>query len=135
MTDEVTQQNLEKTGKGNGEGSKQTRFKPGFDKRRWLNGRGKKSPEQKEGEEILLAVYWKELSREFDPVTGKPLTPDEEPLTALEIAARKEIKTKFNNVVERVAGKVTDRLDLSNKDGSLKIIIQKASDGSHSNDQ
>ena len=102
-----------------GKKANQTSFKPGFDKRRWLKGRAPKSPEQREGEKILRAVYWKELSREFDAASGKPLEP-EETLTALELAVRTQIKKDFRSIADRIAGKVTERVDLSNSDGTLK---------------
>ena len=82
------------------------------------------SPEQKEGERILLAVIWEELSREFDTGSMKPLdTP--ETIDALRLMVRTWIKKKPELIAERIAGKVTDRVDLSNSDGSLtppKII-------------
>ena len=87
-------------------------LKKGYDPRRWLKGRGPKSPEQREGEEILRAVYWKELSREFDARTGKPLTQDEETLTTLEIAVRNQIKKQFDKVADRIAGAVTKNVDI-----------------------
>lgn len=125
MTDdpEKVQQNLEKPPPK----PRPTVFKPGYDPRRWLGGRGKKSPEQKEGERILLAVYWKELSRVFDAATGKPVEPDGE-LTALELAVRSQIKKQFDKVAERIAGKVTDKVDLSNSDGTLKPETLKPSE-------
>ena len=103
-------------------------FKKGYDPRRWLGGRGKKSPEQKKGEEILLAVMWKELSREFDTRTGKPITEDEGNLTALELAVRKEIKNRFDKVADRIAGKVIDRKDITSKGDSLADIGVKLID-------
>ena len=103
-------------------------FKKGYDPRRWLGGRGKKSPEQKKGEEILLAVMWKELSREFDTRTGKPITEDEGNLTALELAVRKEIKNRFDKVADRIAGKVIDRKDITSNGDSLADIGVKLID-------
>jgi hypothetical protein len=111
-----------------GKKANQTSFKPGYDPRRWLKGRGKKSPEQREGDEILRAVYWKELSREFDAATGKPLEP-EETLTALELAVRNEIKKRFNNVAERIAGKVTEKVDVTTNGKDItKVIIEYVDD-------
>ena len=131
MTDEPDNilQNVEKTdGRGKSEGSKRTQLKPGFDKRRWLGGRGKKSPEQKEGEEILLAVIWDELSREFDTGTMKPLeTP--ETVDALRLMVRTWIKKRPEEIAQRIAGKVTEKHEIGGKDGKeLIITIAKASD-------
>lgn len=96
-----------------------TPFKPGYDPRRWLKGRSPKSPEQKEGERILLAVIWEELSREFDTGSMKPLeTP--ETVDALRLMVRTWIKKRPELIAERIAGKVTDKVDLSNSDGTLK---------------
>jgi len=88
-------------------------FKKGYDPRRWVQGRSKLSPEQKEGERILLAVIWEELSREFDPANNmKPLeTP--ETIDALRLMVRTWIKKKPELIAERIAGKVTDRVDVT----------------------
>ena len=97
-------------------------FKKGYDPRRWLGGRGKKSADEKKAEEILRAVYWKEFSRLFDPVTGKAIVDEEDadtPVTALELAIRKEIKTAFYKAAERVAGKVVDKKDITSKGESI----------------
>lgn len=99
-------------------------FKPGFDKRRWLKGRGGKSPEQREGDEILRAVYWKELSRVFDVATGKPIEPEPEgEITALELAVRQQIKKQFDKVAERIAGKVTDKVDVTSGGEKIKGYV------------
>lgn len=95
-------------------------FKPGYDPRRWLKGRGKKSPEQREGEQILRTVIWEELSREFDTKTMKPLENEKE-IDALRLMVRAWIKKRPNEIADRIAGKVTERVDLSNSDGSLHL--------------
>ena len=97
-------------------------FKKGYDPRRWVKGRSPLSPEQKEGERILLAVIWEELSREFDTATMKPKDTPEE-IDALRLMVRTWIKKKPELIAERIAGKVTDRVDLSNSDGSLKPVV------------
>lgn len=97
-------------------------FKKGYDKRRWLNGRGKKSPEQREGDEILRAVIWEELSREFDARENlKPLE-SAETIDALRLMVRGWIKKKPNEVAERIAGKVTQNLDLTSGGKALTRI-------------
>jgi hypothetical protein len=104
-------------------------FKKGYDPRRWLSGRGKKSPEQREGEEILRAVIWEELSREFDMATMKP-TETAETVDALRLMVRTWIKKNPAAVAERIAGKVTDRVDVTsgNKPIGWKEFIN-GSDG------
>lgn len=94
-------------------------FKKGFDPKRWLGGRGLKSPEQREGEKILTAVIWEELSREFDADKMKPLeTP--ETIDAMRLMVRSWIKKHPDQIADRIAGKVQAKLDLSNSDGTLK---------------
>lgn len=103
-------------------------FKKGYDPRRWLKGRGKKTPEQREGEKILLAVIWDELSREFDPETGRPITPDEN-LDALRLMVRSMIKKKSEVIIERIAGKVVNRTDVTTNGEKLVVEIIGAKDG------
>lgn len=96
-------------------------FKKGYDPRRWVAGRSIKSPEQKEGERILLAVIWEELSREFDTGNMKPLeTP--ETVDALRLMVRTWIKKKPELIADRIAGKVTERVDLTTKGEKLNEI-------------
>ena len=125
MTDEP-----ETTAKPVGNGNLKP-FKPGYDPRRWIQGRSKLSPEQKEGEKILLAVIWEELSREFDTNGMKPLeTP--ETIDALRLMVRTWIKKKPELIAERIAGKVTEKVDVKT-DGALTIKIIKASDDTGDN--
>ena len=117
MTDESTNDTAKPVSNSRTRGL--TPFKTGYDPRRWLKGRSPKSPEQKEGEKILLAVIWEELSREFDTVSMKPLeTP--ETVDALRLMVRTWIKKKPELIAERIEGKVKDVLDLSNSDGTLR---------------
>ena len=122
MTDEPTNPTPKPVGNGN-----LTPFKKGYDPRRWLGGRGKKSPEQREGEQILLAVIWEELSREFDTGTMKPLE-QSETIDALRLMVRSWIKKKPELIAERIAGKVQDKLDLTSGGEPLTVKIVKASD-------
>ena len=108
-------------------------FKTGYDPRRWLGGRGKKSPEQKEGERILRAVIWEELSREFDTGNMKPLETSET-IDALRLMVRSWIKKKPELIADRIAGKVPQALELGGTDGgALTIKIVKASDDTGDN--
>ena len=86
-------------------------LKKGYDPRRWLKGRGPKSPEQREGEEILRTVIWEELSREFDAATMKPLESTSE-IDAMRLMVRSWIKKKPNEIADRIAGAVTKNMDI-----------------------
>jgi len=97
-------------------------FKKGYDPRRWLGGRGKKSPEQKKGEEILLAVIWEELSREYDTRT-KTLVDEPEVIDTMRLMVRQWIKRQPEKVAERIAGKVADKVEQT---GTQKVIIEYA---------
>ena len=96
-------------------------FKKGYDPRRWLNGRGKKSPEQREGEQILRAVIWEELSREFDTARMKPLD-DADTVDALRLMVRSWIKKRPAEIAERIAGKVPQPVELTGKDGGAVAV-------------
>ena len=119
QNDQNSQQNVTKPGKKRP--PVKTSFKPGYDPRRWLKGRGKKSPEQREGDEILRAVIWEELSREFDTGSMKPLeTP--ETIDAMRLMVRTWIKKNPAAVAERIAGKVTDRVDVTSANEKITDI-------------
>lgn len=121
MTDN-SQQNVEDRGWGTSEGSKKTQFKKGYDKRRWLNGRGKKSPEQREGDEILRAVIWEELSREFDARENMRPLETSETIDAFRLMVRGWIKKKPNEVAERIAGKVMQEVKQENS-GRVEMVV------------
>ena len=99
-------------------------FKSGYDPRRWLSGRGKKSPEQREGDEILRAVIWEELSREFDMATMKP-TETADTVDALRLMVRTWIKKNPAAVAERIAGKVTEKIDVKTDAKVIFEVIRK----------
>ena len=129
MTDETADPTVKPVGNGN-----LRPFKKGYDPRRWLGGRGKKSPEQKEGEEILLAVIWDELSREFDTGTMKPLeTP--ETVDAMRLMVRSWIKKRPDLIAERIAGKVLERHDITSKGEQIKGYIGWTPDEWNKDDQ
>jgi len=108
-------------------------FKRGYDPRRWLGGRGKKSPEQREGERILLTVIWEELSREFDTATMKPLDTSDT-IDALRLMVRQWIKKHPEQIAERIAGKVTEKVELNGGENALVIKIVKASESGKDDD-
>ena len=83
----------------------------------------KKSPEQREGDAILRAVIWEELSREFDTASMKPLE-NPETIDALRLMVRTLIKKNPAAVAERIAGKVTETVKISgDKDNPLSMEI------------
>jgi hypothetical protein len=99
-------------------------FKSGYDKRRWLGGRGVKSPEQREGDEILRAVIWEELSREF----SSDMKPLEQPDTvdAMRLMVRGWIKKRPAEVADRIAGKVRQDLDVTSGGQRVELIVKYA---------
>jgi hypothetical protein len=99
-------------------------FKPGYDPRRWLSGRGRKSPEQREGEAILRAVIWEELSREFDVANMKPLE-QSDTIDALRLMVRGWIKKRPEEIANRIAGKVAEKVDVKS-DNVTKVLIEYA---------
>ena len=117
MTDEVPVKS--------GKKANSTSFKKGFDARRWVKGRSPKSPEQREGEAILRAVIWEELSREF----GTDMKPLEQPETvdAMRLMVRGWIKKHPEQIADRIAGKVTDKVDVTSGGKSLTVQIIPAS--------
>jgi hypothetical protein len=105
MTDESAAKPADAQEKPNGRP-----FKKGYDPRRWLKGRGKKSADQKKGEEILRAVIWDELSREFDGKNGKAMD-DEETVDALRMMVRTWMRKRPGEIADRIAGKVKEEIE------------------------
>lgn len=105
-------------------------FQKGFDPRRWLGGRGKKSASQREGEKILLAVIWDELSKLYGD-DGKPLELDAE-TDALRLMVRRMIEKQPRDIVERIAGKVSAPVDVTTDGEKLQnkitLIVERASE-------
>jgi len=97
-------------------------FKKGYDPRRWLGGRGKKSPAQKEGDLILNAVIWEELSRELDGATGK-LIDQPETVDTLRVMVRNLIKRKPEVIADRIAGKVAEKHEVDSK-GNITLTVK-----------
>lgn len=95
-------------------------FKKGYDPRRWLRGRGKKSADQKKGEEILRAVIWEELSREFNAQNGKAID-DEETVDALRMMIRSWMRKRPGEIADRIAGKVKEEIE--NK-GEIRLLVE-----------
>ena len=83
-------------------------FKKGYDSRRWLQGRPKKPKDLKAAEELVQHVIWDELSREITSDKG-------ETVDALRLMIRAMIRNKATQkeILERIAGKVQDKLDVT----------------------
>lgn len=125
MTDELAAKPVKNKAKPRG-----SAFKKGYDPKRWLGGRGIKSPEQREGEKILTAVIWEELSREFDAAQMKPLdNPDT--VDAMRLMVRSWIKKHPDEIADRIAGKVVDKHELTGAGGrelTWKVFISENND-------
>ena len=107
-------------------------LKKGYDPRRWLKGRGPKSPEQREGEEILRTVIWEELSREFDTSTMKPLE-QSETIDTMRLMVRSWIKTRPDLIAERIAGKVLEKHNITGETKQRIEIVYVDSDPTDTN--
>jgi hypothetical protein len=99
-------------------------LKKGYDPRRWIHGRPKKPADQKKAEDIVLHVIWEELSREIE----NPNTKEAE--DALRLMVRSMIRNKQTQaaILDRIAGKVKQDVDITSEGKSLVIKIVKASD-------
>jgi hypothetical protein len=111
VNDDIDLQNQVKSSPKNNNPTGKGGLKKGYDPRRWMNGRGKKSPEQKEGEQILLSVIWEELSREFETASMKP-TETPETVDALRLMVRTWIKKRPDLIADRIAGKVVEKKNI-----------------------
>jgi len=114
----------EKTAKPADKLSKPWEFQKGYDKRRWLKGRPKVPKDKREATKILEAVIWEELSR----IIANPTTGENE--DALRLMVRSMIRNKQTqrDILDRIAGKVKDELDVTSggKPLSWKEFIERA---------
>lgn len=80
-----------------------------------------------------------ELNKMLDEIFAEIVTDGKNSMSKLQVALNRLLAHKnpagVIHLLDRRFGKVSEKIDLSNSDGSLKIIIQKASDGSNSNNQ
>ena len=67
------------------------------------------------------------MSREFDTGSLKPLE-QPETVDALRLMVRTWIKKRPEEIAQRIAGKVTDKVDLSNSDGTLNPYMTMPKD-------
>jgi len=99
-------------------------FKPGYDPRRWLKGRPKKPKDKKAAEDLIEHVIWEELSREIN----NPTTHEAEDALRLMIRSMIRNRATQDKILDRIAGKVKDEVDLTSGGEKLTIEIVKASD-------
>jgi hypothetical protein len=101
-------------------------FKKGYDPRRWVSGRGKKPANQKKAEELLLSLMWDVLSEEItNPVTGEQVDRFRAMIRSMTTSRQPSDKQA---ILDRIAGKVTQAVDISNSDGSLRPETMKPSE-------
>jgi hypothetical protein len=95
-------------------------FKPGYDPRRWMKGRGKKSPTMKEAEKIFGELIWDILSEEIEnPITHDKVDRFRAMLRSM-ITSRQSADKQ--TILDRILGKVAQGVELTGKDGGeLKI--------------
>jgi len=90
-------------------------FKPGYDPRRWMKGRGKKSPTMKEAEKIFGELIWDILSEEIEnPVTHEKVDRFRAMLRSMTTSRQSADRQA---ILDRILGKVTDKMELTGKDG------------------
>jgi hypothetical protein len=100
-----------------GENLDDGRFKKGFDKRRWLQGRPKIPKDRAEAQKIIDNVIWEELSRTIT----NPDSKDE--VDALRLMIRSMIRNKNmqDKILDRILGKVAQGVELTGKDGGALV--------------
>ena len=122
MTDEQenSQQNVTNTGKKRPPVS--TSFKPGYDPRRWMKGRGKKSPTMKEAEKIFSELIWDILSEEIEnPNTHEKIDRFRAMLRSMTTSRQSADKQA---ILDRILGKVSQNVELTGKDGAALPAAQ-----------
>jgi len=97
-------------------------FKPGYDPRRWMKGRGKKSPTMKEAEKIFSELIWDILSEEIsNPVTGEKIDRFRAMLRSMTTSRQSADKQA---ILDRILGKVSQGVELTGKDGEALPAAQ-----------
>ena len=114
----VTDQTPANTGEILDESPKPGTFKKGYDPRRWLKGQPKKPKDKKKAEELLEHVIWDVLSEEItNPNTGEAIDRLRAMVRSMTTSRQSADKQA---ILDRIAGKVSQSVDLSNSDGTLK---------------
>jgi hypothetical protein len=105
-------------------------FAPGFDERRWLKGRPKVP---KDTAALMNNLLWEIASEEIqNPATGERVDRLRALIRSLTTSKHSADKIHF---LDRLAGKVTERVDLTSGDKELTIRIVKASDATRLDNQ
>ena len=98
------------------------RFKKGFDKRRWLQGRPRVPKDKAESNKIVEHVIWEELSRMITNPDSR------EEIDALRLMVRSMIRNKQTQAVilDRILGKVKQDVDVTSGGEKIELIVKYA---------
>jgi len=113
---------------------KKPRGKPlakGYDPRRWMKGAPRKPKDKKRAEELLEHVIWDVLSEEIkNPNTGEAIDRLRAMVRSMTTSRQSADKQAL---LDRIAGKVTQEVDVTSGGQALTIKIIKASDDTDDN--
>ena len=113
---------------------KKPRGKPlakGYDPRRWMKGAPRKPKDKKRAEELLEHVIWDVLSEEItNPNTGEAIDRLRAMVRSMTTSRQSADKQAL---LDRIAGKVTQDIDVTSGGQALTIKIIKASDDTDDN--
>ena len=117
MTDDLAAKPVEYVPKPRGEGRP---FKKGFDERRWYNG--SKSPRvPKDVKKLFDNLVWEILSEEVE----HPVTKEKVDRLRLMLRSMTTNKNQQDKLLDRVFGKVQERLDLTTNGKDInKVVIE-----------
>ena len=114
--------------------NKKPRGKPlakGYDPRRWVKGRMKKPDNLRAAEYLIRTVIWDVLSEEIvNPNTGEVVDRLRAMLRSMSTSRQSADKQAL---LDRIAGKVTQDIDVTSGGQALTIKIIKASDDTDDN--
>jgi len=107
-----------------GENVDKGHFKKGYDPRRWLKGAPKKPKSKRQAEELIEHVIWEILSEEIiNPATGQVV----DRLRAM-IRSMSTNKQTQDRLLDRIAGKVTQAVDVTTGGEKIELIVKYADD-------
>lgn len=114
-----------------GENLDKGRFKKGYDPRRWMKGAPKKPKDKKRAEELLEHIIWDVLSEEIrNPSNGESIDRLRAMIRSMTTSRQSADKQA---ILERIAGKVVQDIDLTSGGEALNVLIKKASDVTNDN--
>ena len=106
-------------------------FKKGYDPRRWMKGAPKKPKDKKRAEELLEHIIWDVLSEEIrNPSNGESIDRLRAMIRSMTTSRQSADKQA---ILERIAGKVVQDIDLTSGGEALNVLIKKASDVTNDN--